>query len=244
MHALNAVATQHDSALEGPVRNSVFLLAQRQSNASCLWESGSPNLTSQDRQTLIDLFERTNIVEQQNIYKLGTIALLCGSRPLPSSEARGFSTIEDYMFGWLWRAVQQNSPVDEIAKLGEIIRSFGPDYFGNEESGGWSYALPLIASQQFKTALSYLADAGGPMGLLQATHLAIILSLANVPVTDIGDNAPTECIVTALLVAYASRLEMETVAAVEASLEYLLQIPSKERMINEVRLFFCTLSLG
>jgi hypothetical protein len=192
-------------------------------------------ISSHDRQAISDLYERANSsLEPENIYRLGTLALLSGIKSLPSSEAGGFSTIEDYLFGCLWQAVQHQNPLGEIIKLGEVIRGFGPDHFSDEETGGWSYALPLLATQQFKTALSFLADAGGVTGLMQATHLGLTLSLGGVAVEDAGRDASSESMVAALLVAYSSKLQAEPSAGVMASLEYLLRIPSKDRARKEI----------
>ena len=220
--------------LEGPVRRAISQLAQKQGDKSCVFESFSPGYSNPDRPALGDLFDRTKTMEPTNVYKLGTLALLSEARSLPSTESRGFSTIEDYMFGSLWQIVQNDSPTDEIVKLGGIIRSFGSGYFGNEETGGWSYALPLLASQQFRTALTYLADAGGSMGLLQATHVAIMLSVAGVPVHDVGDRGSSESILTALLIAYSAKLEMDPASGPTASLQYLLRISPKKQSLKEV----------
>ena len=51
-------------------------------------------------------------------------------------------------------------------------------------SGGWAYALPLMASLQYATALAYLAEAGGGLGLLQAAHVGIVMDAAGLRVTD------------------------------------------------------------
>jgi hypothetical protein len=227
--ALDVASSTHEGAIEVPVRNVISLMSQRQGNFSCLWESGPPTLSTQDRQTIADLYDRANNLEPGNIYRMGTLALLSGIKSLPSTDARGFSTIEDYLFGCLWRAVQDQNPMNEIAKLGELIQTFGPQHFNDEETGGWSYALPLLASQQFKTALAHLADAGGPTGLLQATHLGLVLSFAGVAVDDVGHDVSPQCIVTLLLVAYVSKLPTAT-----AALEYLLRIPKKDRARKEV----------
>lgn len=233
--ALGVAASSLETPIEAPIRQVISDLSQRQGNASCLWEVGPPMISSHDRQAIADLYERANSsLEPENIYRLGTLALLSGIRSLPSSEAGGFSTIEDYLFGCLWQAVQHQNPMGEIIKLGEVIRGFGPDHFGDEETGGWSYALPLLATQQFKTALSFLADAGGVTGLMQATHLGLALSLGGVAVEDAGRDASSESIVAALLVAYASKLQAEPSAGVMASLEYLLRIPSKDRARKEI----------
>ena len=233
--ALSASATQDENLLEGPVRRAISLLAQTQGHLSCLFESSSLRCSNPDRAAIGDLHDRTKTIEPENVYKLGTLALLSEVRPIPSKEScRGFSTIEDYLFGWLWQAVHSESPMESIVNIGGIIQRFGSAYFGNEETGGWSYAQPLLASQQFETALRYLAEAGGSMGLLQATHLAIMLSVAGVPVQDVGGHESSTSILTDLLVAYASKLEMDPASGAKGSLLYLLRISPKKEALKQV----------
>lgn len=218
-----------------PVRKVLSSLNQRQGNTSCVCERGPALLSSQDRQDLADLHDRTANLEPDNIYALGALAFLSGVKLLPSAEEHhGFRTIEDYLFGTLWRAVQHSDPVSELVKLGEGIRNLGSDYFSSEETGGWSYALPLLAAQQFRTALAYLPEAGSLTGLLQATHLGLVLSLGGVSANNLGKDSPD--IVTELLVIYATKLENESWAGPVAALEYLLRISGKERLRKEVRI--------
>lgn len=51
-------------------------------------------------------------------------------------------------------------------------------------SGGWAYTLPLLVSQQYATALAYLAEAGGGLGLLQATHVGVVMDMAGLSICD------------------------------------------------------------
>jgi len=141
------------------------------------------------------------------------------------------------LFGCLWVALMdKEDPIKQIEVIGASIRKYGPSHFAADGSGEWGYVLPLIAAQQFETALSYLAEAGGPTGLMQASHLAIVFALANVAVKDLdrGDASSSSRrskprdIVTALLVNYATLTEREPSMKVLASLEYLLKIPNIE----------------
>ena len=146
-------------------------------------------------------------------------------------QLQSFSTVEDYLFGCLWLALMdKENPVRKIEAIGASIRKYGPSHFAADGSGEWGYVLPLIASQQFETALSYLAEAGGPTGLMQAVHLGIVFAQAKVNVVDLG-NMPLSSrgsarrdVVTALLFNYAMLFESQPLA----SLEYLLLIPSHE----------------
>lgn len=230
-----------ENFLEQPILYQVLdLLSQRQGRASCIFEVGVPMVPAQDRETLLNFYERAKNVEASNNFKIDVLALLCGQ------QLSSFSTIEDYLFGRMWLALQdREDPVLRIAEIGASIRKYGPEYFGADESGGWAYALPLIASQQFKTALAYLAGAGGDNALLQAVHLGLVFSLAGVEVADLQHTTtPTPTmkrssseeseLVNALLVSYSNMLQREPTAGVLVALQYLLKIRSKEKLMQEV----------
>jgi hypothetical protein len=190
---------------------------------------GIPMIATADRDMIVDLYEKTNNLEPNNTHKIGVLALLSG-KPLAS-----FSTVEDYLFGRLWLGLQhQEDPTSQIEVIGDSIRKYGPDHFGAEESAGWGYALPLLATQQFRTALSYLAEAGGGTGLLQAVHLGLVFAAKDIPVSDLGRQASSGCVVTALLVRYASAMEAEPSMGALAALQYLLRIPQRDRSREEV----------
>jgi len=210
--------------LEPPVINRVInLLSQRQGNVYCMFEAGTPMIASEDRLAIFNIYEKTKNLEPNNTHKLGVLALLCGQ------QLESFSTVEDYLFGCLWLAVvDKEDPVGQIKVVGDSVRKYGPSHFVADGSGEWGYVLPLLASQQFETALSYLAEAGGPTGLLQAVHLGIVFELAGVDITDLN-NALTPSVlssknvVTALLVEFSSLSER----AID-SLQYVLKIPFHE----------------
>ena len=162
------------------------------------------------------------------------------------------STVEDYLYEGCWGAFfQQNTDtaVAVVASLGETVRHFGPSHFedygeigegrplgtasrtalgiANQPplSGGWAFAIPLMVCQQFESALTYVAKIGGPAGLLQATHLALVLHLGGVDVVDLRSppllvSSDRSILLTSLLSSYASTL---TKAA--PALEYLVLIP-------------------
>ena len=179
---------------------------------------------------MVDLYQKTKNLEPDNTFKISVFALLSGN------ELSSFETIEDYLFGRLWVALQSENPIPQIENIGSSIRKYGPDYFGGpEENGGWGYALPLLATQQFRTALTFLAEAGGPMGLLEATHLGLAFSMGSIPLNDLGRPSSTD-LLTALLVKYASTLEQDSSLGASPCLEYLLRIPSKDQSYKEVRI--------
>jgi hypothetical protein len=233
---LNATPAGREEFSEQPILSQVISqLSARQGSAPCMFEVGSPMIMSRDRFNILDLYEKTKNLDPNNTHKLSVLALLCGQR------LESFSTVEDYLFGCFWLALMdKENPIRQIEVIGASIRKYGPSHFAADGSGEWGYVLPLIAAQQFETALSYLAEAGGPTGLMQAVHLGIVFAVAGVNVADQGDassssrgSAPRD-IVTALLVNYATMSEREPSARVLASLEYLLKIPSTEESNYQV----------
>ena len=192
-------------------------------------------ISSEHRSTILNMHEKTKNLEPNNTHKLSVLALLCGEH------LESYPSIEDYLFGRLWFALMdRENPVARIEEIGASVRKYGPSYFTADGCGEWNYVLPLTVSQQFETALSYLGQAGGPTGLLQAVHLGIVFAQAGVPVADLGDassssrgSSPRD-VVTALLVNYAGLAEREPSARVLASLDYLLNIPSKEESHHQV----------
>jgi hypothetical protein len=115
--------------------------------------------------------------------------------------------------------------------LGESIRGFGANHFENADgsSGGWSYALPLLLAQQYRSALVHLADTGGPLGLLQATHLGLVMGE---PLEDLGNVSSSSFpLLTSLLVELSNHLQYADAAA---AIEYLIRIPDGGRKRSEV----------
>lgn len=204
-------------------------------------------IAASERSLLTDFYQKTANLEPNATFKLKVLALL-GGQPFPSP-----ATIEDHLFGVLWVALSDKDPVGKLIDLGSSIRKWGPSHF----DGGWGYCLPLIASQQFKTAFSYL-QMDETMGLLQSVHLGLSFYVADVQVSDLAQqevSAPHAMLaggdtsgyslyqvssshfkdwVAGLLVKYANLLEQDPSAGAAASLQYLLQIRSKEMLKLEV----------
>lgn len=174
---------------------------------------------------------------QASVHQVGFLALLSGTGTLPNdSNVHGFSTIEDFLFGRISMALLQKDPEAALVQLGSMIQSYGPSYFGDSESGGWSYSLPLLMTQQYNKALTHLVEFGSNLGLLQATHLGLLLSNASIELSDLGhgSTAAQGDLAASLLVAYAGRLLAEPTAGSLAALEYLMLIRKRDRMRKEV----------
>ena len=117
------------------------------------------------------------------------------------------------------------NPVDELIELSNKVLTLGPSPF--QEGCGWSFALPLLATQQYRKALLWLSDAGGQMGLLQATHMGLALSHAGIVVKDLGRTDSADAAVALLVVAYSSLLLSSRESLV--ALDYLVRIPNEVR---------------
>ena len=202
----------------------------------------------------------SNFTSMDN-YKVAVLALLSlVDMPNSILSTKGIvNTIEDYIFCNLWDAVQSQEPesklpltyglstistpnaadivtsstcMEKISKLGEMIKHWGAEHFQAENDvGGWSYSMPLLASQQFQSAIVHLADMGSQRknGLIHATHLAIILDCASINMEDLNiikkHNSENESLqlLTSLLVSYSSGFQS---IDPEAALEYLVRVPS------------------
>jgi hypothetical protein len=221
--------------MESAVRRIVDTLAFSQRDASCFWEADPPRLDACDRRVVAELLERSKNLESADLHQLGVYALLCGTAKQPTSDTvPGFNTIEDYLFSSLWKTLMVPNPVDELIQLGEVIHGFGPGYFVDNESGGWSYALPLLATQQYQKALLHLAEVGGSTGLLHATHLGLILACGEVPLRNLGQSKGSDNTVASLLVAYSTKLLADPTAGSLAAFEYVARIPNTTQARREV----------
>lgn len=224
--------------MEPHVLRVLSRLASVQSSATCLWDIPATSyLPEEEREPLVELYYGAKTRDQTDPYLLASLGLLSLVEPL-STSSQVVNTIEDYLFGALWDAVQKPRPVEEITKVGQLIKNWGPSYFDEtEDSGGWAYALPLLATQQYRTALTHLAEKGGPLGLLQSTHLALVLTFAGTALVDLGQQeVSTTCLSTLLLVSYANHLES---VDAPAALEYLVRIPDSGRKRKEVSYDSC-----
>jgi len=145
-----------------------------------------------------------------------------------------------------------------VARLGKLVNQWGPSYFEQQDdfgdvsassavaaaagvasaaqkmpvSGGWAYTLPLLASQQYATALAYLAEAGGGLGLLQATHVGVLMDAAGLSVSDYSNasNAPSQTLVPMLVASFSASLQG---LDAEAALKYLVLLSSKGKFVKE-----------
>jgi hypothetical protein len=104
-------------------------------------------------------------------------------------------------------------------------------------SGGWAYALPLLLSQQYATAMGYLAEAGGGLGLLQATHVGIAmnaagLSLVNFVLTEELSSmiSNQEVLLPMLVASYSASLQGVDVGG---ALKYLVLLSGKGKFVKE-----------
>ena len=226
-----------DASVDASVTRLVTTLANEQGTASSLWDACDtpPRLPASDRRMVIDLLESARHEDRPSVHKIGFLSLCSASARLPSSETMsGFSTVEDYLTGALWMAVLSSNPVEEIADIGSKIQQHGASYFGDAGSLGYSFALPLMATQQYEKALSHLSDAGGSMGLLQAAHMALVCASGGLPVNNLGEKDRSEAFVASLLVSYSNYLLRDPSAGPLAAIEYLVRIPDRSRAGKEV----------
>ena len=112
------------------------------------------------------------------------------------------------------------------------------------QSGGWAYALPLMASQQYASALAYLAEAGGGLGLLQASHLSVVMDLAGLSIDDftMDEKKFSQCqtLLPMLVSSYSASLQGLDAGA---ALKYLVLLADKGKFVKEqVRVFILMMS--
>eukprot|EP00542_Grammatophora_oceanica_P019654 CAMPEP_0194040570 /NCGR_PEP_ID=MMETSP0009_2-20130614/12534_1 /TAXON_ID=210454 /ORGANISM="Grammatophora oceanica, Strain CCMP 410" /LENGTH=524 /DNA_ID=CAMNT_0038683743 /DNA_START=35 /DNA_END=1609 /DNA_ORIENTATION=- len=202
-------------------------------NNTCLWESNSseslPEATN--KADLSDLLAR-----RQNVatpFELAVLGLLLLDKDESSALSSVLQTIEDYVYVQLYLAGDDEQALEA---LGASICDFGPSHFEtsnpHQNDGGWSFAFPLLLSQQYRSALSHLAQTGGPRGLLEATHLAILLG-SDLSKVDVGAAAAdySSCVLTSLLVEFAKQLQP---VDPEAAIVYLVRIPADARKRTEL----------
>jgi hypothetical protein len=209
------------------VRRILAALDRAQGNFPCIWNAATPPVIgAADRQAAADLYDRTKHQDSTDPFHLACLALLSvrDSEAILSSPI--MKTTEDYMFVGLWYALQQTSPYESIAELGKNIQELGPTSFPLETE--WAFALPLMASRQYRAALTHV----GKTNLVQATHVAMVLHAGGVDLRDFGSTDQTSCLLTSLLLDYSKRLQQKDSLA---AIEYLARIPSKKRAETEVR---------
>jgi len=106
-------------------------------------------------------------------------------------------------------------------------------------SGGWAFALPLLASQQYATALAYLAEAGGGLGLLQSTHLGVVMDLVGLSIRDstldelpdaVSKELSQQTLLPMLVASYSASLQEVDAGA---ALKYLMLLSNKGKFVKE-----------
>ncbi|KAL3904824.1 MAG: hypothetical protein SGILL_009918 [Bacillariaceae sp.] len=219
-----------DFAEEQPIIVKIFSqLASRQGDALTMFGNGVvPMIDQHDQDIVRNFYEKTRELNPNNIRKVNVLALLSGNQ----MSLDNTSIVEDYLFTKLWWAVQDKTdPVARVTELGAEIRKFGPSHFETDARGLWAYCIPLLATLQCQTALSFLSQAGGAVGLMQATHLGLAFAASGVDVTDLGHSLASgnnyRDFSSTLLVEYAKFLEREPGFGLSSALQYVLPLPSK-----------------
>jgi len=212
------------------VRNIIFVMAKGQSSTFSTTSNASSLMPAFDDEiNIVPIALRNEVADQYrrlktrynspdnpssstpvDEYQLACFALLSLEENLTAAGTKSIIlTIEDYIFANLWWAIhlpKENQPSVEIHQLGDNIKTWGADYF--EGTVGWSYALPLLLTQQFYTAMTHLASTAD-QGLLIATHLSLALTAAGATVTDVitdSDDSETDFL-RSIVFAYAEALQ-------------------------------------
>lgn len=109
-------------------------------------------------------------------------------------------------------------------------------------SGGWAYTLPLLVSQQYATALAYLAEAGGGLGLLQATHVGVVMDVAGLSIgdftldheqrsgTNVSAKVSQQTLLPMLVASYSASLQGLDAGA---AMKYLVLLSGKGKFVKE-----------
>lgn len=216
LHVLDAANTQVDPSLH----QIVSILSQAQGSLSCLWDASIPPAIPEPvRQAVAALFERNK--DSSDPYYVASLALLSSVDLNTILASSVVSTTEDYMFGNLWYALQQSFPPTAIKELANNIKELGPSSFPKDTE--WGYALPLMSTQHYSDALTHIAKTN----LLQAAHMALVLSPANANLA--------EGLATSLILDYANKLQLKDPFA---AVEYLARIPNERRAQSEVSLTY------
>ena len=242
--ALNVIDA-FNSVVDSSVRRVVSALCEAQGSLSCIWDAPAPPAVSaSDRQAVAALYDRSKHQDSPDPFQVACLALLSVKESEPLLSSPVVKTTEDYMFGGLWYALQQSYPREAIVEMGKNIQELGPTSFPTESE--WGYALPLLAAQQYRAALTHVAKTN----LLQATHAAMVLDAAGDVLNDVGSAvvaldaasvvlndvgnaaaAQTTCLLTKFLIDYANKLQQKDAFA---AIEYLVRIPNVKRAQSEV----------
>jgi hypothetical protein len=194
-----------------------------------------------------------NNMDNMNEYEVAVLGMLSFSdisHGITSGVAN--ATIEDHIYLALWNALSPNANMTSaIIEMGERIKASGSEYFegnlsnnsqNNDEikSFGFTYAMPLLLCQCYKSAIVHIARTGQGFGLCLAIQMVLELNKHNsshnncIMLVDLVDEQrmaaagnenelrnENNSVVSTLLVAYSKELQAQKAMA----LEYLLYIP-------------------
>ena len=188
----------------------------------------NPSALKSARANVTELYHRTKAREataaEADPYKVAAMNFLSLSDP-PTSSEHIVGTIEDYLYLAMWDATEGGyggtaGTPEAVSKLGELLLYWGPAHFQKDSNNdSWSYVYPLLVAQQWEKALTHLAE-NSNSGLLEATHLGIVLGNSRV----FGlENSSGNHLLTSLLVSYSTSIQAHDP---EAALEYLVLISS------------------
>lgn len=168
----------------------------------------------------------TLALPSDNAFAVAVGSLLSKDTPWQDTPQLGMNTIEDYLMGSLSKVIGGVSSMEE---LGESILDCGPAYFGDPDSGGWSYALPLLLTQQYEACLRHLAETSS-VGLMQAAHIGLVFVSSGMTRSHSNDGSVEE-LVASLLGSYSSNVSSILGHNV---LVYLVRVPDKKRARQEI----------
>lgn len=231
-----------DGAIEPAIMNLLHLLASSQSRTGSIWDATPCQEILAARRDVGEFYHRSKATSSR--YKTGALALLSAVEQLSPSSGI-LPTVDDYLFASIWFAVQSgdksslgNGALALIAKLGKNIKTYGSAHFEKGASTkGWGYAYPLLVAQQWGAALSHLASIGGSKDLLEATHLALLISRyrgfaeSKLLEDKISMDGGACRLLTSLFANYSKTFQDANPAA---AVGYLVQIPD-ESEVSQVR---------
>lgn len=203
-----AVLSKHDR--DHLLMGALDKYAKQQGTKTFYWDE----VIYWDESTL--LREKMTYSDQDDFEKACWSLLADNGEEPPSSVVR---TIEDFIYVSLWKSIFGVTKPDEaLAAVGENIRNLGPSHFqGGDSTDCWSYATPLLLTQQYRSAISHLAKGKGKEGIIQATHLCLFLDPAN----DLGVTT-SQNLMSSLLIEFASFVQEMNASS---ALLYLVRIP-------------------
>lgn len=223
-----------------PVARMIRTMAHAQGSCDCLWNGSVPILSSDDMIAVENLCANSPSTDSNQIFQIGVYTLLArNGQPKVSGNVAGFRSIEDYLTFFLFSSMLQVNPDDGLIRIRNLIADeFGEQYFQDQTSDGWSFAIPLLLTQQYKRALKHLYEKGGRVGLLFTSHMGLILGYSGIingnMQSHVEQNVVDDDIVSSLLIDYANCLLSDTNFGPLAAFEYLVRIPNRARALHEV----------